>query len=222
MSKYEPLSQMLGKLKADYWRPTFLELERILEFKLPASARKNDIWWKAEPGGRHTHAHAWSAAGWKVQDVNVDKEKVTFVRHGAEPEDGPDYGQDETSRLADAWRDRAAQAREWGAEQRDAAAERLKAHPLAALGVSAGVAFGVGLALGYLLVRQSEPEPEPEPVYGSRAEAFARQALGALASKREAYGGRAEDLARRALGGLTARVHELEDVVRERIERLRA
>ena len=92
MSKYEPLSQMLGKLKADYWRPTFLELERILEFKLPASARKNDIWWKAEPGGRHTHAHAWSAAGWKVQDVNVDKEKVTFVRHGAEPEDGPDYG----------------------------------------------------------------------------------------------------------------------------------
>ncbi len=218
MSKYEALNQALGKLKADYWRPTFLELERILEFKLPASARKNDIWWKAEPGGRHAHAHAWSAAGWKVQDVSVDKEKVTFVRDGAPVEDE----EDDTVRLADALRERAAQAREWGAEQRDAAAEQLKSHPLTAIGVSAGVAFGIGLALGYLLVRDSEPEPEPLPVYGSRAEAFARHALDALQSKREAYSGRAEEVARRAISGLTARVHELEDIVRERIERLRA
>jgi hypothetical protein len=218
MSKYEPLSQTLTRLKADYWRPTFLELERILESKLPASARKNDIWWKAEAGGRHTHAHAWSAAGWKVQDVNVDKEKVTFVRDGAPMEDG----EDEASRLAEAWRDRANQAREWGLEQRDAAAERLKEHPLAAVGVSAAVAFGVGIALGYLLTSRSEPEPEPQPVYGSRAEELARRALDAFSSRRDAYGGRAEELAKRALGGLTARVHELEDVVRERIERLRA
>ena len=218
MSKYEPLNQFLGNLQADYWRPTFLELERILEFKLPAGARKNDAWWKADAAGRHTHAHAWSAAGWKVQDVNLDKQKVTFVRDGAAVEDG----EDETTRLADAWRDRAAQAREWSLDQRDAAAEQLKAHPLAALGVSAAVDFGAGLAIGYLLVRRDEPEAEPEPVHGSRAEALARHALEALASKREAYGGRAEAAARRALGGLTARVHELEDVIRERIERLRA
>jgi hypothetical protein len=194
MSKYEPLNQFLGKLKADYWRPTFLELERILEFKLPASARKHDIWWLAEPGGRQTHAHAWSAAGWKIQDVNVDKEKVTFVRNGAASE----AAMDEATRLADALRERAAQAREWGMEQRDAAAQQLKDHPLTAVGVSAGLAFAAGMALGYLLVRSAEPEPEP--VYGSRA----------------------EELARRALAGLTTRVHDLEDVVRDRIERLRA
>ena len=217
MSKYEPLSETLTKLKADYWRPTFLELERILESKLPASARKNDMWWKAEAGGRHTHAHAWSAAGWKVQDVNIDKEKVTFVRDGQASEGA----EDEATRLAEIWRDRANQAREWGMEQRDAAAEQLKAHPFAAIGVSVGVTFALGLALGYLLVRQSEPEPEPLPVYGSRAEELARKALDAL-SRRDAYRGRAEEVARHAIGGLAARVHELEDLVRERIERLRA
>jgi hypothetical protein len=215
MSKYEPLNEFLGRLKADYWRPTFLELERILDFKLPSGARKDDAWWTAAPGGRHAHAKAWAAAGWRVQDVSVDKEKVTFVRTGAPVEDdASDLG------LADALRDRADQAREWGAAQRDAAAQQLRERPLTAIGVSAGLAFGIGLALGYLLVR-ADPEPEPEPTYGSRAEELARRAMGVLAAGQATYGARAEEAARKALGALSAGVHELEDVVRERIDRLR-
>lgn len=215
MSKYEPLNEFLGRLKADYWRPTFLELERILDFKLPSSARKNDTWWTAGPGGRHAHAKAWADAGWRIQDVNVEKEKVTFVRTGA-----PAESEAADSGFADALRDRAGVAREWGAAQRDAAAQHLKERPLTAIGVSAGLAFGIGLALGYLLVR-SEPEPEPEPTYGSRAEEMARRALGALAAGQAVYGARAEEAARRALSALSSGVHELEEVVRDRIDRLR-
>lgn len=213
MSKYAPLNEFLGRLKADYWRPTFLELERILDFKLPSGARKDDAWWMSS--GRHAHAKAWADAGWTVQDVSIDKEKVTFVRSGASAED-----EDMDLGLADTLRERAGQAREWGEARRDAAAQQLKAHPFTAIGVSAGLAFGIGLALGYLLV-SSEPEPEPEPTYGSRAEEMARRALGALSAGQATYGARAEDAARRALSALSSGVHELEEVVRERIDRLR-
>jgi hypothetical protein len=195
MSKYEPLNEFLGRLKADYWRPTFLELERILGFKLPVTARKNAAWWNAEAGGRHAHANTWIGAGWKVQDVNVEKEKVTFVRSGAAPEPAPEP----PAGLAGKLRDRADLAREWGSEQTGVAAQHLKDHPMAAVGVSAGLAFGIGMAIGYLLVRPSEQEHEPLVVHASRA----------------------EDMARRALAALTDRVHELEGAVRDRVERLR-
>jgi hypothetical protein len=195
MSKYEPLNEFLGRLKADYWRPTFLELERILGFKLPVTARKTADWWNAAAGGRHAHANTWVGAGWKVQDVNIDKEKVTFVRTGAEPAPPPEPPTD----LAGKLRDRAELAREWGAEQRGAAAQHLKDHPMTAVGVSAGIAFGIGIAIGYLLVRPSESETESIIVQG----------------------GRTEERARRALAALTERVHDLEGMVRERIERLR-
>ena len=79
MSKYEPLNQFLSRLQADYWRPTFLELERILEFKLPAAARKSAGWWEKDSGVSR-HAHAWTDAGWKVESVDVEKERVTFTR----------------------------------------------------------------------------------------------------------------------------------------------
>lgn len=194
MSKYEPLNEFLGRLKADYWRPTFLELERILGFKLPVTARKNADWWNAEAGGRHAHANTWIGAGWKVQDVNVEKEKVTFVRSGAAQEPAP-----EPTGIAGRLRDRAELAREWSSEQRGAAAQHLKDHPLTAVGVSAGIAFGIGVAIGYLLVRSSDSEPESIIVQG----------------------GRTEELARRALAALTDRVHDLEGAVRERVERLR-
>ncbi|PYI54042.1 DUF7662 domain-containing protein [Paenibacillus flagellatus] len=60
-------------------RLTFLEIENILGFKLPASAYKHRSWW-----GNHessTQALAWLNAGWEVAKVELGK-SVTFVRSG--------------------------------------------------------------------------------------------------------------------------------------------
>ena len=66
----------------DYnWRTTFEEIEKVLRFNLPRSARLYSAWWaNEEPGGRHTHALAWTAAGWKVAEVDMEAETLTFQR----------------------------------------------------------------------------------------------------------------------------------------------
>jgi hypothetical protein len=173
MTKYEPLSQFLGRLEADYWRPTFLELERILEFKLPPSARKNAAWWSKESRSAR-HAHAWADVGWKVQSVDLDKERVTFVRSddAAAAATGIDEG------LAHRLRDHAESLGDWVDESRQRAGAAVRARPAAATGVSAGLAFAAGVGLGYLLFRA---------VGGSaataNAERRARDALILLADK---------------------------------------
>jgi hypothetical protein len=82
MSKYQPLTDHLAHLTGDSWRPTFLELERMLGFSLPRAARKPEWWANSENG----HAAGWTAAGWEVDRANLDKEQVTFRRIGTTPE----------------------------------------------------------------------------------------------------------------------------------------
>jgi hypothetical protein len=60
--------------------PSFREIERILNDKLPVSARQDLDWWANESGGRHVQAQAWIKAGWKVKSGNFSKKKVEFVR----------------------------------------------------------------------------------------------------------------------------------------------
>lgn len=196
MSKYEPLNQFLDRLQADYWRPTFLELERILDFKLPGTARKNAAWWEKEAGGAARHAHAWADAGWKVQSVDLEKERVTFVR-GDTPlpeDDHPDGGPSVSA--AERLRSQAEALGDWASESRERALDTLKTRPLASVGASAGVAFAAGVGLGYLLFR----------------------ALSAPASQ-AAHA--AEDRARLALAALAEGVHDLADTVGERLRNLR-
>ncbi len=82
--KYAPLHHHLQELKGDEWRATFDEIEKVLGFELPDSARIHRPWWanQGESGG-HSHALAWQMAGWKTSQVNMGDERVVFVRDGA-------------------------------------------------------------------------------------------------------------------------------------------
>ena len=79
--KYKRLFMRLVSSNEDKLRMIFEDVEEILGFRLPPSARKHRAWWANEKtGGSHTHALAWTAAGWKTSDVDVDAETLVFVR----------------------------------------------------------------------------------------------------------------------------------------------
>jgi len=59
---------------------SFSEIEKILGFTLPTSARKYNAWWANEHNGSHTHARAWQDAGWKSFQLNLAGEMVSFFK----------------------------------------------------------------------------------------------------------------------------------------------
>ena len=79
--KYAPLYQHLQMLSGDEWQATFEEIEQILGFDLPDSARIHRPWW-ANQGvrGGHSHALAWEMAGWKSSQVDMVGERLSFIR----------------------------------------------------------------------------------------------------------------------------------------------
>jgi hypothetical protein len=79
--KYAPLYNYLGKRRDLEWSVSFAELEAILGFKLPNSARVHRPWWanQGERGG-HSHALAWEMAGWKTSQVDMAGERVVFAQ----------------------------------------------------------------------------------------------------------------------------------------------
>ncbi len=80
--KYTPLEKYLRGLPESQREVTlrFEEIERILKFKLPASAYEDERWWLREKEGNHVTARAWSNAGWRVEHVDVKKKRVKLVR----------------------------------------------------------------------------------------------------------------------------------------------
>ena len=82
MGKYDPLYEYLRSLSSDTWRASFGEIEEVLGFKLPTSARKYSAWWDNEVDGTHVQARAWVEAGWEATELDLGFERVTFVREG--------------------------------------------------------------------------------------------------------------------------------------------
>lgn len=79
--KYRALYEHLGKLPSSQWRTTFGEVERILGFRLPASARTHRPWWaNSYSGAGLSQSLAWQAAGWKTTEVDLGSERLIFVR----------------------------------------------------------------------------------------------------------------------------------------------
>jgi hypothetical protein len=78
--KYAPLFLYLQKRQGPEWAAAFIEIEKILGFPLPNSARVHRPWWanQGERGG-HSHALAWEMAGWKTSQVDMVKERVVFM-----------------------------------------------------------------------------------------------------------------------------------------------
>ena len=77
--KYAPLYRHLASRVGSTWRVSFSELETILGFELPASARLCRSWWSPAPNT------AWHAAGWRTRAVNLEAETLVFERSGHRP-----------------------------------------------------------------------------------------------------------------------------------------
>ena len=80
--KYAPLYRHLAGLTGNEWPASFREIEKILGFGLPDSARIHRPWWanQGERGG-HSHALAWEMAGWRTSQVDMVDERLVFVRN---------------------------------------------------------------------------------------------------------------------------------------------
>lgn len=85
--KYAPLHNVLLQRfllqpTEKEWRTTFRQLETILGFPLPKSARIHRPWWANHQGigGGHSHALAWEMAGWRTAEVDLAAESLTFRR----------------------------------------------------------------------------------------------------------------------------------------------
>jgi hypothetical protein len=80
MSKYVPLTVFLKSTKTDYLPMTFVEIERVLGFRLPASAHDHPAWWANDDGPSHVQAKAWLLAGFETQQIDRHAKHVVFKR----------------------------------------------------------------------------------------------------------------------------------------------
>lgn len=77
MSKYEALARHLrgsaGRIEVN-----FEDVEEILGYPLPASARRHAAWW-SNSGGTHVQSQAWLSAGYRTEQVDLVQERLVFV-----------------------------------------------------------------------------------------------------------------------------------------------
>jgi len=80
--KYTPLETYLRALPKNKMalRLSFAQIEAILKFKLPASAYEDERWWLREKEGNHINLRAWTNAGWKIDNVDVQRQLIQWVR----------------------------------------------------------------------------------------------------------------------------------------------
>ena len=81
VGKYDPLRRFLSEVDGSEWAATFDQVEQVLGFRLPASARKWRPWWANVENGP-SQTRAWAAAGWKTRHVSLLEETLVFVRTG--------------------------------------------------------------------------------------------------------------------------------------------
>jgi hypothetical protein len=83
MSAYEPLFKLLSLKSAGGMTvvpATFKQIEAVLGFTLPDTARKNPEWWGNETGdSRHAQCRSWLNAGFETRNLNLAKEYVEFI-----------------------------------------------------------------------------------------------------------------------------------------------
>lgn len=71
--KYQGLYTHLCGLRTREWRTSFREIESIVGFELPASARLYRPWWANQSAGAgHSQALAWGMAGWETAQVDME------------------------------------------------------------------------------------------------------------------------------------------------------
>lgn len=79
--KYRRLYRYLCDLPLREWMTSFAEIEVVLGFALPASARLHRPWWaNKNRGSGHSQALAWTLAGWETAEVDLDAETLLLRR----------------------------------------------------------------------------------------------------------------------------------------------
>lgn len=87
-SKYGALHDYLRQIQSDVWETSFVEIETILGFGLPPSARLHWPWWgNQKTNNGHSQALAWGTAGWDTSDVNMEKGTLVFKRKASTDDD---------------------------------------------------------------------------------------------------------------------------------------
>ena len=89
MAKYEPLTKHLLSRQQGKIAMTFPELEHLLGFPLPPSARKHRAWWSNNPSNS-VMTKAWLAAGYQSREVDLAAERLEFVRLNAVEQKPPE------------------------------------------------------------------------------------------------------------------------------------
>jgi DNA-binding transcriptional regulator YiaG len=76
-SKYQPLLEYLRGSNQREVILTFAEIEALMNNPLPDSAKSKGAWWSNRSKGA-LQASAWMDAGYRVEDVDLDEQRVTF------------------------------------------------------------------------------------------------------------------------------------------------
>jgi hypothetical protein len=80
MSKFDPLQQFLEELPPGERRMSFGEIEKVLGFGLPPSARRHRPWWSNNPSNS-AMTKAWLAAGCQTEQVDMAGETLVFRKN---------------------------------------------------------------------------------------------------------------------------------------------
>ena len=82
--KYGPLYRCLLGRTGGQWKVSFVDIESVLGFELPESARMHRPWWSNQRNRRgYGHSLAWQLAGWKTVAVDLAAESLVFERTGS-------------------------------------------------------------------------------------------------------------------------------------------
>jgi DNA-binding transcriptional regulator YiaG len=76
-SKYQPLLAYLCGSNQGEVTLTFAQIESLMNEVLPESARNKRAWWSNRSKGA-LQASAWMEAGYRVEDVDLDRQQITF------------------------------------------------------------------------------------------------------------------------------------------------
>jgi hypothetical protein len=77
--KYDALKVFLAGRKQARIAMSFEEIAKAAGAQLPASAFRYPSWWANDPA-HHAQARAWADAGYKTENVDIEAQRVTFVR----------------------------------------------------------------------------------------------------------------------------------------------
>lgn len=78
MGKYSPLGDYLRKQRSASVPMTFVEIERVVGFKLPRSQRY-PAWWSNNPAN-NVMTEVWLNAGFESEQVDIEGRKLVFRR----------------------------------------------------------------------------------------------------------------------------------------------